>query len=138
MQQAAKLEAEKAERYREFTLGKYAYGKGQYQSSTQLFTVALDREGPFSPMGGEIQLWLALAYQVRPHLCSAKETPSGVRELSGHAPPISQCSKKLTGEWAIASATAKTKGGEFVTAENAALIASSLMAAILRSRPWYN
>lgn len=64
MQQAAKNEAEKAERYREFTLGKYAYGKGQYQSSTQLFTAALDREGPFSPMGGEIQLWLALAYQV--------------------------------------------------------------------------
>ena len=64
MQQAAKNEAEKAERYKEFTLGKYAYGKGQYQSSTQLFTAALDREGPFSPMGGEIQLWLALAYQV--------------------------------------------------------------------------
>lgn len=64
MQQAAKLEAEKAERYREFTLGKYAYGKGQYQSSMQLFTAALDREGPFSPMGGEVQLWLALAYQV--------------------------------------------------------------------------
>ena len=65
MQQAAKLEAEKAERYREFTLGKYAYGKGQYQSSLQLFTAALDREGPFSPMGGEVQLWLALAYQVQ-------------------------------------------------------------------------
>jgi len=64
MQQAAKNEAEKAERYKEFTLGKYAYGKGQYQSSTQLFTAALDKEGPFSPMGGEIQLWLALAYQV--------------------------------------------------------------------------
>lgn len=64
MQQAAKNEAEKAERYKEFTLGKYAYGKGQYQSSMQLFTAALDKEGPFSPMGGEIQLWLALAYQV--------------------------------------------------------------------------
>ena len=76
MQQAAKLEAEKAERYREFTLGKNAYGKGQYQSSTQLFTAALDREGPFSPMGGEIQLWLALAYQAQPQsvLCN-RTTP---------------------------------------------------------------
>ncbi len=64
MQQAAKAERDKAERYREFALGKYQYGKGQYQSSTQSFTAALDREGPFSPMGGEIQLWLALSYQV--------------------------------------------------------------------------
>ena len=30
-------------------------------------TQALDREGPFSPMGGEIQLWLALGYQVTIH-----------------------------------------------------------------------
>ena len=79
MQQAAKLEAEKAERYREFTLGKYAYGRGQYQSSTQLFTAALDREGPFSPMGGEIQLWLALAYQVQPQSVLCKKTTPNER-----------------------------------------------------------
>ena len=88
MQQAKKLEAEKAERYREFTLGKYAYGKGQYQFSTQLFTAALDREGPFSPMGGEIQLWLALAYQV--------QTPPSLPKLSTG----SQC-LPLYFEWCV-------------------------------------
>lgn len=64
VQQAAAAAAEKAAKQREFTLGKLAYGKGQYNTSVQLFTQALDREGPFSPLGGEIQLWLALAYQV--------------------------------------------------------------------------
>ncbi|CAL8463999.1 g3534 [Coccomyxa elongata] len=62
-EQAAAAAAEKAAKQREFTLGKLAYGKGQYNSSVQLFTQALDKEGPFSPLGGEIQLWLALAYQ---------------------------------------------------------------------------
>lgn len=78
MQQAAKAERDKAERYRDFTLGKHQYGKGQYQSSTQSFTAALDREGPFSPMGGEIQLWLALAYQVR--ISSSCASPSACKE----------------------------------------------------------
>lgn len=63
-QQAAAAAAEKAARQREFTLGKMAYGKGQYNAAVQLFTQALDKEGPFSPLGGEVQLWLALAYQV--------------------------------------------------------------------------
>ena len=67
MQQAAAAAAEKAAKQREFMLGKLAYGKGQYNNSVQLFTQALDREGPFSPLGGEIQLWLALAYQVVNH-----------------------------------------------------------------------
>ena len=64
VQQARAAEEEKAARYREFTLGKLAYAKGEYPTSIQYFKGALDREGPFSPMGGEIQLWLALGYQV--------------------------------------------------------------------------
>ncbi|EIE18979.1 hypothetical protein COCSUDRAFT_68115 [Coccomyxa subellipsoidea C-169] len=63
VEQAAAAAAEKAARQREFTMGKLAYGKGQYNASVQLFTQALDKEGPFSPLGGEVQLWLALAYQ---------------------------------------------------------------------------
>ena len=63
-QQARALEAQKAAQFREFTLGKLAYEKGEYPRSVALLTQALDREGPFSPMGGEIQLWLALSYQV--------------------------------------------------------------------------
>jgi hypothetical protein len=58
------LEQERAARYREFTLGKLAYEKGEYPRAVQFLTQALDREGPFSPTGGEIQLWLALGYQV--------------------------------------------------------------------------
>lgn len=69
LQQALAAAAEKAARQREFTLGKLAYGKGQYNTAVQLFTQALDREGPFSPLGGEVQLWLALAYQVSQPLC---------------------------------------------------------------------
>ena len=68
VQQARAAEEEKAARYREFTLGKLAYAKGEYPTSIQYFIAALDREGPFSPMGGEIQLWLALGYQVHPPL----------------------------------------------------------------------
>lgn len=64
VQQARTAEEEKAARYREFTLGKLAYAKGEYPTSIQYFKAALDKEGPFSPMGGEIQLWLALGYQV--------------------------------------------------------------------------
>ncbi len=63
-QQARALEQERAARYREFTLGKLAYEKGEYPRAVQFLTQALDREGPFSPTGGEIQLWLALGYQV--------------------------------------------------------------------------
>jgi hypothetical protein len=63
-QQAAAAEAAKAARHREFTLGKLAYEKGRYPDAVQLLTQALDKEGPFSPLGGEVQLWLALAYQV--------------------------------------------------------------------------
>ena len=62
-------EAEAARREQEehnlaFTYGKKAYGRGLYPRAEQLLTTALDMEGPFSALGGEIQLWLALAYQV--------------------------------------------------------------------------
>jgi hypothetical protein len=44
--------------------GKRAYEKGQYQDSVRLFEKALNEEGWMSRLGGDIQLWLALAYQV--------------------------------------------------------------------------
>lgn len=46
-----------------FNQGKKAYSRGQYAESEVLFQEALDTEGDLSPLGGEIQLWLALAYQ---------------------------------------------------------------------------
>lgn len=48
-----------------FSQGKKAYSIGQYMASMLLFKEALQKEGEYSALGGEIQLWLALAYQVR-------------------------------------------------------------------------
>ena len=62
---AAKAEADaraKAEKARKFELGKALYAKGMYPQSVKALVVALDAEGPFSQLGGEIQLWLALAH----------------------------------------------------------------------------
>lgn len=60
---AEELRREKAVRAAKFELGKQAYARGQYPASAELLERALDDEGPFSQLGGEIQLWLALAYQ---------------------------------------------------------------------------
>jgi tetratricopeptide (TPR) repeat protein len=48
----------------DFNRGKYLYERGQYQEAVAALTKALDAEGPFSQLGGEVQLWLALSYQV--------------------------------------------------------------------------
>lgn len=48
-----------------FAQGKLAYERGQYPASARLLEQALNEEGPFTQLGGEIQLWLALAYQAR-------------------------------------------------------------------------
>lgn len=62
-QEAEQRRREQAAKSRQFTLGKIAYGKGLYPESRALLEQALNQEGPFSKLGGEIQLWLALAYQ---------------------------------------------------------------------------
>lgn len=62
-QRAVELEKQKAARQEKFALGKKAYAVGQYAAATRFFELALNDEGPFSMLGGEIQLWLALAYQ---------------------------------------------------------------------------
>jgi tetratricopeptide (TPR) repeat protein len=46
-----------------YELGQKAYERGMYPQSVKYFTAALDETGPFSKLGGEVQLWLALAYQ---------------------------------------------------------------------------
>ena len=52
-----------------FRQGKSAYSTGQYMASMILFQEALQKEGEYSALGGEIQLWLALAYQVSCYIC---------------------------------------------------------------------
>jgi tetratricopeptide (TPR) repeat protein len=60
---AEQLAKEKEERSALFTQGKVAYSRGQYPRSAALLESALNEEGPFTLLGGEMQLWLALAYQ---------------------------------------------------------------------------
>lgn len=65
LQQAELQRKEQAAKNKQFSLGKLAYGRGLYPESAALFETALNAEGPFSRLGGEIQLWQALAYQVQ-------------------------------------------------------------------------
>jgi len=62
-ERAEQLKKEKEEGNLKFKQGKLAYARGQYTASVVLLEIALDQEGPFSQLGGEVQLWLALAYQ---------------------------------------------------------------------------
>ena len=71
LQEAELQRREQAAKSKQFSLGKLAYSKGLYPESARLFEVALDKEGPFSKLGGEIQLWQALAYQVKVHQTAA-------------------------------------------------------------------
>ena len=64
MQRAEELQRERKARAVQFEAGKSAYARGRYPSSVELLEKALNEEGPFSQLGGEIQLWLALAYEV--------------------------------------------------------------------------
>jgi len=62
---AAALEKAEAERpgAPEFEAGKQLYGVGRYVEAEEIFLQGLDLAGPYSRLGGDIQLWLALAYQ---------------------------------------------------------------------------
>ncbi|KAK9814759.1 hypothetical protein WJX72_011033 [[Myrmecia] bisecta] len=62
-EQAEEQRRAKERKNLKFTQGKLAYERGRYPESVYAFERALDDEGPFSQLGGEIQLWLALAYQ---------------------------------------------------------------------------
>jgi len=62
---AAELQKEESERpgSAEFQAAQSCYGTGRYREAEELLLKALDLSGPYSKLGGEIQLWLALAYQ---------------------------------------------------------------------------
>ncbi|KAI7839933.1 hypothetical protein COHA_006327 [Chlorella ohadii] len=62
-ERAEELRREKEAKAAKFGAGKLAYERGQYPASARLLEQALNEEGPFTQLGGEIQLWLALAYQ---------------------------------------------------------------------------
>ncbi|KAL4422960.1 hypothetical protein ABPG75_009157 [Micractinium tetrahymenae] len=62
-ERAEELRREREARAANFSRGKLAYERGQYPASARFLELALNEEGPFTQLGGEIQLWLALAYQ---------------------------------------------------------------------------
>ncbi|EFN52013.1 hypothetical protein CHLNCDRAFT_139563 [Chlorella variabilis] len=62
-ERAEELRREKEARAVKFSAGKLAYERGNYPASSRFLEQALDEEGEFTQLGGEIQLWLALAYQ---------------------------------------------------------------------------
>ena len=74
MQYQEMVNQQKALMNASFEQGKQAYSRGRYTSSVGLFKKALDEEGPFTGMGGDIQIWLALAYEVKPPRSSSDST----------------------------------------------------------------
>lgn len=62
-QRGEELEQEKNMKNTMFRAGKEYYERGMYNDSLTALEQALEAEGPLSPLGGEIQLWLALALQ---------------------------------------------------------------------------
>lgn len=62
LERAEEIEQEKDARNELFKNGKLYYERGMYRESTQALEQALVREGALSPLGGEIQMWLALGY----------------------------------------------------------------------------
>jgi tetratricopeptide (TPR) repeat protein len=63
LSRADELEREKNERNSMFQAGKLYYERGMYKESVKALEQALVAEGALSPLGGDIQMWLALAYQ---------------------------------------------------------------------------
>lgn len=62
---AAELREEEANRpgNAEFEVGKALYGRGEYRRAEEVLLQAVELAGSYSKLGGEAQLWLALAYQ---------------------------------------------------------------------------
>ncbi|OQU89004.1 hypothetical protein SORBI_3002G132400 [Sorghum bicolor] len=64
LQKVAKEQAERRETAKQmFELGQRAYGKGMYGRSIEFLEAALTIIRPSSLLGGEIQIWLAMAYE---------------------------------------------------------------------------
>nr|ACL53586.1 unknown [Zea mays] len=64
LQKVAKEQAERRETAKQmFELGQKAYGKGMYGRSIEFLEAALTIIRPSSLLGGEIQIWLAMAYE---------------------------------------------------------------------------
>lgn len=59
-ERAEQLKKEREAKLMIYSQGKAAYARGQYPRAVELLEAALDQEGPFSQLGGEVQLWLAM------------------------------------------------------------------------------
>ncbi len=96
MQYQEMVNQQKALMNASFEQGKQAYSRGRYTSSVGLFKKALDEEGPFTGMGGDIQIWLALAYEVKPSRSGSDSTRDVFMGPSAACMAISFCSAEHT------------------------------------------
>lgn len=87
LQKVAKEQAERRATGKQmFDLGQRAYGKGMYGRSIEFLEAALTIIRPSSLLGGEIQIWLAMAYDAnRRH----KDSIALYKELENTHPMIS-------------------------------------------------
>lgn len=60
---AKEIEEERRKKTAALELGKLLYERGRYSECAETLEKALEHESQMSPLGGEIQMWLALAYQ---------------------------------------------------------------------------
>ncbi|TVU10539.1 hypothetical protein EJB05_44079, partial [Eragrostis curvula] len=87
LEKVAKEQAERRETAKQmFDLGQKAYGRGMYGRSIEFLEAALTIIRPSSLLGGEIQIWLAMAYEAnRRH----KDCIALYKELENSHPMIS-------------------------------------------------
>ncbi|GJN34665.1 hypothetical protein PR202_gb23348 [Eleusine coracana subsp. coracana] len=87
LEKVAKEQAERRETAKQmFDLGQKAYGRGMYGRSIEFLEAALTIIRPSSLLGGEIQIWLAMAYEAnRRH----KDCIALYKELENNHPMIS-------------------------------------------------
>jgi len=76
--------------YKEFENGKTYYERGMYPEALTAFTKALDEQGPFTKLGGEIQMWQALSYQA----CGREEEAKAVYLSVENSHPMPQLRKQ--------------------------------------------
>lgn len=92
-ERAEELRREREARAAKFTAGKAAYARGQYPTSVTLLEAALEEAGPFSQLGGEVQMWLALAYQA----CGREEDCIAMYKTVEKTHPVPAIRRKAAG-----------------------------------------
>jgi hypothetical protein len=65
----------------DFQAGQIAFERGEYRQAVGYFLAAIAQVQPNTPMGGEVQIWLATAYEAAGQIAAAKAL---CQKLSNH------------------------------------------------------